>query len=416
MFNKRILLTTILIITLFLCFTGSVFADAPVIYFTYLFNFNLSFAPCPVNSTNFLIEQGHIPLLELFEKHNKWTTQFFFSGYTADYLQENYPDVIKKVKNGVKRGNYELGTYTLAHPILSLTPYNNLIRQLKKGIEIDKRVWNIKPKGLFLPENAWDVCLPDVIDEVGIEWISLYKEIIPEFAEKSNYPATVFIEGINNKKAKAVICSHYIDRGSLEDFKKKMNTLYEELKKESIRECLIALKNDGEVIYFQSMAMLNKDKGTSLKWGDKMPELPAIKSWDEKLTLIENLPYAKFITMSEYLKKHPPKRTLTDEDISLIADFSKWLSGEGVERLNILTNEARTEVISAEYVVNLAEKMGMDVTESRKRLEEAWYQLMLSEGADGRATRPHSSRKVFVADAAVKAIKLAKKAADTIKK
>jgi hypothetical protein len=65
-------------------------------------------------------------------------------------------------------------------------------------------------------------------------------------------------------------------------------------------------------------------------------------------------------------------------------------------------------------VIDLAEKLGLDVSESRKLLKEARYQLLLAENSDGRGFVPHSSRKIYVATAAVRAKELAQKAAKAI--
>ena len=75
---------------------------------------------------------------------------------------------------------------------------------------------------------------------------------------------------------------------------------------------------------------------------------------------------------------------------------------------------ARMEVSNATYAIILAEKLGLQVSESQKLLEQAKYQLMLSEGADGRQGRPPASRKVFVTEAAVNATKLARQAVEAI--
>jgi len=415
MFVKKISTVAFLVLVL-MSISNSGFASEPTIYFTYNFNFNLNFAECPVDSTPVMVKQGHIPLLDLFEKHKRWKADFFFTGYTSDYLQKNFPDVVKRIKKGFKKGKYNIGTYTFTHPVLSLIPYDNVVRQLKAGLEYDQKVWGIKPKGLFLPEVSWDVCLPQIMNEVGIEWVSIYKEIVPAYTDKLVYPSTAFVEGINQTRAKVVLCTHSMDQGSVEDFKKKLDTLYATLKELGIQEFLVALKDDAEVLYFHSQEMLNKEKGTSYKWGDPLPELPAIKWMDEKLTMVENLPYAKFMTMGEYIEKHPPKEMIYAENISGHADFDTWLRGEGRERLNVLENQARAEITTASYTIDLAEKMGMDVSEARKLLKEARYQLMLAENSDGRGFVPHSSRKVFVATAAVKAKELAQKAAKAITK
>lgn len=393
------------------------FGSDPVIYFTYNFNFNLNFAECPVDKTPIMVKQGHIPLLDLFDKHKNWKADFFFTGYTSDYLQKHFPDVVKRIKKSHSEGKYSIGTYTFTHPVLSLIPYDDVVHQLQMGLKYDQKVWGFKPKGLFLPEVSWDVCLPQAMAEVEIEWVSIYKEIVPKYQKELVYPPTAFVEGINDTYAKVVLCTHSLDADeeTIEDFKIKLSALYNALKKAGIKEFLVAMKDDAEVLYFRSIEMLDeKSPEKNYKWGDTLPELPAVQWMDEKLTLIEQLPYAQFMTMGEYIEKHPPEEMIYAENISGHADFTWWLRGEGRERLNVLENQARAEITNASYVIALAEKIGMDVKEAHRFLEEARYQLLLAENSDGRGFEPHSSRKIFVATAAVKAKELARKAANVI--
>lgn len=392
-----------------------VMAEEPVIYFTYLFNWNINHAGAPVSGMSVLVEQGHIPLLDIFEKHDRWTAQFFISAYTSEYLESNYPQTLDRIKKGVKSGNYEIGTYTLSHPILNLTPYNNLVLQLNKGLEYDVRIWGFTPKSLFLPENAWDVTLPQVFTEVGLEWIAIYKDIVPEFAEELYYPPAVFVQGINNSQIPAVFCAHYLTRSSVEELKATLEALHALLKSKGIREHFLAFKGDAEDIYFGSLSILNATGTSTYQPGEVLPELPASVEWDQRLAMVENLPFAQFMTMGEWLSAHVPERTLANEEISTSADFTPWLRGNGVERINILTDEARMEVSNATYAIMLAQKLGLDVGAALQLLDQAHYQLMLSEGADGRATNPPASRKVFVMEAAVNATTLSRKAVEAIK-
>lgn len=416
MLIKKVIIVITLNIFMLFGLSNFIFASDPIIYFTYNFNFNLNFAECPVDSTPVMVKQGHIPLLDLFENHKRWKADFFLTGYTSDYLQKNFPDVVKRIKKAHQEGKYNIGTYTFTHPVLSLIPYDDVVQQLKFGLEYDQKIWGIKPEGLFLPEVSWDICLPQIMQEVGIEWVSIYKEIVPAYKDELVYPSTAFVEGINQTRAKVVLCTHSMDQGSVEDFQKKLDALYTTLKKRGIQEFLVALKDDAEVLYFRSIEMLNEEKGTSYKWGDTLPELPAINWMDEKLTMVENLSYARFMTMTEYIEKHPPQEMIYAENISGHADFDTWLRGEGRERLNVLENQARVEINTASYIIDLAEKMGMDVSQARKLLKQARYQLLLAENSDGRGFVPHSSRKIFVATAAVKAKEFAQKAAKAITK
>lgn len=58
--------------------------------------------------------------------------------------------------------------------------------------------------------------------------------------------------------------------------------------------------------------------------------------------------------------------------------------------------------------------VGRDVRRAEELLGEAWEQLLLAEKSDGRAFDPHPSRKIFVADAACRAARLAACAAESL--
>ncbi|WP_159821200.1 hypothetical protein [Colwellia sp. 20A7] len=414
--KKKIAKTLLLSIMFAIGLTSPLKAQEPIIYFTYLFNWNLNHAGAPVSGMPTLVEQGQNSLLDVFEEHPKWTTQFYLSAYTTDYLQNNYPKTIERLKSGIKKERYGIGTYTLSHPILNLTPYNNLILQLNESIKQDQKTWGFKPTSVFLPENSWDVILPQVFEDVGLHWISIYKDIIPAYENQLYYPPTVMLDGINGTKMPAVLTAPLLTSGSTTALKTKLDALYKILKDKGIKEHFVVFKGDAEDIYFESLEMLNNKNGDLHASGDMLPNLPAIKNWNERLTMVENLPYAKFITMEAWLEKHPTEVSIPNEEISMAADFTNWIRNNGVERMNILTDEARTEVNNARYAIILAEKLGLNVINAQAILTQAEYQLMLSEGADGRATTPPASRKKFVMEAAVNATKLARQSVNAISK
>jgi hypothetical protein len=411
---KKIINTSVSFVILMLGCIAPLKAQEPVIYFTYLFNWNLNHAGAPVSGIPALVEQGHNALLDVFEKHPQWTTQFYVSAYTSDYLQKNYPNTINRLKYGIEKKRYGMGTYTLSHPILNLTPYNSLILQLNTSINADQKLWGLSPRSVFLPENSWDAILPQVWEDVGLKWVAIYKDIIPAYSNQLYAPPTVMLDGINAKKIPAILTSPTLTIGSHQALKEKLDRLYQTLKEQGIKEHFVVFKGDAEDIYFESLAMLNSTNENAYVSGQMLPSLPAKDKWVKRLAMIADLPYAKFMTMDAWLKNHPPKITVPNEEISMAADFTNWLRNNGVERINILTDEARMEVSNATYAIILADKLGLDVSQSKTLLEQAKYQLMLSEGADGRATNPPASRKVFVMQAAVNSSKLARQAAEAI--
>lgn len=376
----------------------------------HLFNFNIQFAEMPVDRSDLLVSQGHEPLLDLLDRHPKVKCDLFLTGYTDLWLAQNAPGVIDRIKRGVGEGRFGIGTYTYAHPVLSLLPYDGVVRQLARGLECDGRVWGLRPRGLLLPEVAWDVTLPKAMDELGIEWVAIYKEIVPELAVKRSYPGSAWALGAMDSRAKAVLGNRVLGkqiqsvlRGELPA--QRVVDDIAEILDDAEEEQLILLKQDAEVLYFMSMPWYMEKRG--LSHGSELPRLDAAERFDDLLTRLEALPGVEFVRIQEYLDRRPPMEEVCPECISGHADMDKWTRGEGRERLNVLTDTAREDMRSAERAVALAELLGCDVRDARRMFDEAKDQLMLAENSDGRAFVPHFSRKAAVATAALKASQLA---------
>lgn len=407
------------------------------IFVGHMFNFNLQFAEMPVERTALLVSQGHTPLMDVLEAHPAVRADFFFTGYTDMWLADSAPALVDRVKAGLARGQFGLGTYTYAHPILSLLPREDVVRQLAKGLACDEKVWGVRPRGLLLPEVAWDMTLPLAMDELRIEWVAIYREIIPTLASKPAYPGVVWAAGAAGSRAKAVLGNRTISKAV-------QQALRGEIPPSRIAEMIvdgadspaenaqtsqdardacgghdrfILLKQDAEVLYFATMARHMADG--SLTWGDELPAVEAADRFDAVLREIERIPGVEFVTIEEFLATHSPDQLMFPECISGHADMDKWTRGEGRERLNVLTDAARDEIRAATYAVELAASLAStapgaapvpdaNLRKARSLLEEAWDALLLAENSDGRAFIPHPTRKLAVATAAVRAAELAR--------
>ena len=140
---------------------------------------------------------------------------------------------------------------------------------------------------------------------MGLEWISIYKDIVHPYANELYYPPTVILNGINGKKIPAVFCSHYLTSGSTEELKEKLDSLYAILKEKGIKEHFLAFKGDAEDIYFGSLRILNQEKKNAFESGQMLPKLPAMEEWNERLEMVENLPYATIYDDGGVVKKTP---------------------------------------------------------------------------------------------------------------
>jgi hypothetical protein len=82
--------------------------------------------------------------------------------------------------------------------------------------------------------------------------------------------------------------------------------------------------------------------------------------------------------------------------------------------LNVLEAEARSQIRTAEYTLDLARAQSADVQAAERLLELAWDQLLMAENSDGRGHVPHFSRKLAAGTAALKATALARQASQAV--
>lgn len=394
--------------------------NGPTMFFTIGYNFNLNYAECPFEKTDLMITQGYGPLLEVLLNHPKVKNDLFLTGYTEEYLQKHKPQVVKLIKNGLENRQFEIGTYSFCHPIFSLIPYEDASRQIELGLKCDEKIFGFRPKGFLLPEVSWDVVLPEIMKKKGLEWVAIYKEIVPKYKEANLYPGSVFVEGINNTTIKAVMGSNEMGSAfwatidgsvSIDGLRRKIEKIYSKVEQKGLKDFLLSIKLDAEIIYFSSANIYGKKHGDPIN-----PELIK-RRLDKVYAMLEGLPFMKFTTIGDYLADHTPEEGVYAESMAGTnpESLNPWLRGDSKERLNILTDQARAKITQATYVLKLAKKQGMDIGEAKDKLEDAWYQLLLSENSDGRGYNPHPSRKIFVANAAIKATKLASEAVDAIK-
>lgn len=394
--------------------------------FVHVFNVNLQYAEVPVDATPVLVEQGLVPLLDLLDRYGQ-PASFFFTGWSSLYLKEHYPHVVGRVRCAVSEGRIELGTYTFAHPVLSLLPYEDVERQIRMGVQCDGEVWDVRPRGMLLPEVAWDPCVPRVMRELGLEWVVIYRELIPALADASASPGLVRVRGVEGSQALAVLATRKVGKAVLEylagarpweGVREAFHCLLDgnaaapQGPSERGKLPLVCVKLDAEVLYVCSVRM---GETQGVRWGDRVELARAQRLLERYLEFIATHPRLRPMTVGAYVRSCRGAETglFYAESASGHAGFDVWLRGEGRERLNVLTDDARQRVVVASLLVRAARAAGRDVRRAEELLGEAWGQLLLAENSDGRAFAPHPSRKIFVADAACRAAQLAARAAES---
>lgn len=98
-----------------------------------------------------------------------------------------FTDLYARINKLINRGQIELVGSGAYHPLLPLLPKEEIIWQIKENEKLIKQFLgsDIKLRGFFLPEMAYDLPVAKIIKKLGYEWL-----ILDEFAfrgkEKNN--------------------------------------------------------------------------------------------------------------------------------------------------------------------------------------------------------------------------------------
>ena len=126
-------------------------------------------------------------------------------------------------------------------------------------------------------------------------------------------------------------------------------------------------------------------------------------------TRLERMQGLEFTLIGDYLATQPELRPASLRPGLGWKDLSEWLRGS--EKVACVTDEARQEIKTAEMILILAEKLGMDTARARERLEGAWDLLLRAETSIGRRACAHPDGQLSRIIAALEHAALAREAA-----
>jgi len=402
-----------------------------MIHFNMAFNLSIEQTYVPADSQYVVAEQSYLPLLEVLENHPQQKASFFVDGKTDLFLQRKFPGIVRRIMKGIERGQFEIGTYTYTHPILSLIPLEDTWKQIKRGLEIDERVWRKRPKGLLLPEGGWDPSLPYMLNKMQLEWL-----IIPHLNILRDFPETKPRELHRALKLKGILDSEiagFCVVYEVGDTKRIMEIMLDSEKgenKKSMLDYIIDLarngsdqlifiaKEDAEFIYHSGKRIERQKYGTGGKRniiGEPLKDGVEVQAekFDTFLSDLEKIKDINFTLIQDFLPQHPPQKEYSLRPaFGWYKSFQEWLGGS--EKVGYMIDEARIDIKAAEYAILLAGKMGFEIGCANRLLEEAWDSLMNAEISVGRRACAHPlgevSRVIRSMEDAIRAKELATKA------
>ncbi|MBU0648495.1 hypothetical protein KJ969_00040 [Patescibacteria group bacterium] len=120
--------------------------------------------------------ESYLELIALATRCKRFSFTLNINACLAEQLVERgHKKVIDGLLRLARRGQIEFTGSAAYHAILPLLPEHEIIHQIKKNDEINKRIFGAayKPTGFFLPEMAYGARVAKIVRQLGFKWLIL---------------------------------------------------------------------------------------------------------------------------------------------------------------------------------------------------------------------------------------------------
>ena len=401
-----------------------------LVYSTIILHANLQYAEIPVEEISNVVHQSYIPVLTALLEIPKIEIVLNFTGVTLEILNNEYPEVIDLLKQGIEKGKFEMTGTGYSHPIFPLLPIEDTRKQIEFNLQVMENILNYKPVGFWLPELAYDPTLPALLKEYGFSYTFIDEELYKTSSPLVNY------SNPNNLPYKSA--NHYVS-----DLNKSKNFIHRLL---NFRKAIKELKKRSKKVNFVPVE-LKGAKGTIT--GLKVPTTWSIIT----SACMYGFPFVSFRKVAKLISKHKKQNGLVipyGTDLEFIG-YRSMVDGKLItpEKLNkllfkILKIDDNKMILPREYLKKIkptdlgymktgswAPDLTLDIwtkDEDNKKLErlceeirwyfkqlnpeeineEIWKHLLLAENSDGRGWDPIPERRLACFSHALEALDLVK--------
>lgn len=128
----------------------------------------------PVGNFKWVFEEAYDksykPFLDVLEKHPGVKISLHYSGCLLDWIEENRPEFIERLKNFVKRSQVEMITGGYYEPILPIISEKDALGQIKLLTDFLKKKTTYDAKGLWLTERVWEKSVIKLLSKAKIDY------------------------------------------------------------------------------------------------------------------------------------------------------------------------------------------------------------------------------------------------------
>ncbi len=131
----------------------------------------------PVGNFDHVLEnaykKAYLPFLKLLRKHPSLKIVLHYSGTLLSWIEKNHPEAIDILRGFVKEERVEFLSGGFYEPILSALPDEDKVMQIKEMTGYVTRLFDFRPKGMWLAERVWEPHMPGHLSSAGIEYLPL---------------------------------------------------------------------------------------------------------------------------------------------------------------------------------------------------------------------------------------------------
>ena len=128
----------------------------------------------PVGNYDFVIadayQKTYEPMISALERHPGVRLALHYSGSLRDWLLQNQPDFLKRVRTLAGRRQVEILSGGYYEPVLVALPDADKLGQIAKMNEAVLKDFGIEPIGAWLAERVWEPHLPKPLHEAGFKY------------------------------------------------------------------------------------------------------------------------------------------------------------------------------------------------------------------------------------------------------
>ncbi len=118
-------------------------------------------------------QRSYKPFLTTLYKFPGVHAAIYYSGIVLSWLQEHHPEFLMLLNDMVKRSQIELLGGAFYEPILPLIPSSDRSGQIEMLTTYLRKRFGKRPRGIWIPELAWEPSLPTSLRNCGMEYTFL---------------------------------------------------------------------------------------------------------------------------------------------------------------------------------------------------------------------------------------------------